>query len=72
MALCNNDIKRIQLGWTRVQSAVHGINTDMLLTEMNIDLLNPSNNVYTLGATPPTSTSMNTSRMREISKDVQI
>ena len=71
MALCNNDIKRIQLGWTRVQSAVHGINTDMLLTEMNIDLLNPSNNVYTLGATPPTSTSMNTSRMREISKDVQ-
>ncbi len=71
MALCNNDIKRIQLGWTRVQSAVHGINTDMLLTEMNIDLLNPSNNVYTLGATPPTSTSMNTSRIREISKNVQ-
>lgn len=71
MSLCSNDIERLQLGWTHVQSAPHGINTDMLLTEMSIDLLCPENNTYTLGSTEMTSTSMNSSRMREISRKVQ-
>lgn len=71
MSLCGNDVERLRLGWTHVQSAPHGINTDMLLTEMGIDLLCPENNTYTLGSAEMTSTSLNSSRMREISRKVQ-
>ena len=71
MALCDSDVKSIELGWTHVRSDIHGIDSEMLLVEMNIDLIYPENNTYTLGSTALTSTSMNTSRVREISRKVQ-
>lgn len=71
LSVALKEIKHIKLGWTRVRSAAHNIDTDMLITDMTLDLINPENNVYTFGSTQKTCTDLNATRKRDLSKEVQ-
>lgn len=71
LSITQQEIKNIKLGWAHVQSTVHNIDTDMLITDMTLDLINPQNNTYTLGSTQKTSTDLNAARKRELSKEIQ-
>lgn len=48
--MIDNDIDKFELNqWIRVESTLHEINTDFLLSKITYDLLNPENNKITLG-----------------------
>lgn len=71
LSIARQEIMNIKLGWAHVFSAVHNIDTDMLITDMTMDLINPENNIYTLGSTQKTCTDLNATRKRDISKEIQ-
>lgn len=71
LSITQQKIKNIKLGWARVRSMVHNIDTDMLITDMTLDLINFENNVYTLGSTRKSCTDLNATRKRDISKEIQ-
>lgn len=47
--MTDSEIEMLEIGYADVISDPHGINKQMLLSSMELSLLNPSNNVYTLG-----------------------
>lgn len=71
LSITQQEVKNIKLGWAHVRSVAHNIDTDMLITDMTLDLINPENNVYTLGSTRKTCTDLNATRKRDISKEIQ-
>lgn len=51
LSLTEDDVERFVLGWVTVDSNPHGLQNEMLLSEMQIPLMDPLNAEFTIGNT---------------------
>lgn len=56
LSLSADDVEAFYLGWVTFVSKPHGINAEMILSEMQIPLLDPLNAKFTIGSTIETLT----------------
>lgn len=71
LSLTTDDVESFFLGWVTFVSRPHGLNKEMLLSEMRIPLLDPLNAVFTVGSTIETLTEKTNRAQKEINNQIR-
>ncbi len=71
LSLNREEITAFQLGWVTFESKPHGINAELLLSEMELYLLEPLNNKFTVGHTVKTLTEKSAATNKNFESNIQ-
>lgn len=71
LSLTAEDVEAFYLGWVTLISKPHGLNEEMLLSEMQIPLLDPLNATFTIGSTIETLTEKTNRSEKEFNNQIQ-
>lgn len=71
LSMNRDDITAFKLGWVTFESKPHGINAELLLSEMELYLLEPLNSKFTIGHTVKTLTEKSAATNKNFESNIQ-